>query len=323
MKILITGITGFVGSHFVDYLSQSQPEVEIHGTVLPNQATNEVFGQNQKVVLHPCDINEKFEIRRLIMELKPDKIFHLAAQSYVSSSWENPELTLHTNIIGQSNLFEAVRHLRDKDFDPVILIAGSSEEYGPAKDGEVPFTENSELRPQSPYAISKIAQDFMGFQYWKSYEMKIIRIRAFNHTGPRRDSVFGISGFAKKIAEIEKNILPPQIETRDLSAVRDFTDVRDVVRAYFLAAEKCQPGEVYNICSSIGFSFKEILDKLLNFSTMKNIKVISDPQGLRPTDGGKIIGDNSKFKLATGWQPEIDFLNQTLLDMLNYWREKL
>jgi len=320
MKVLITGITGFVGNHFVDYLLAKHPEVEIHGTVLPS--SNQ--GPQKEIHYHTCDINEKFQVRKILMEVKPDVIYHLAAQSYVSSSWENPELTLHTNIIGQSNLLEAIRDLRGDDFDPTVVLACSSEEYGPAQSDEpVSFKENSELRPQSPYAISKIAQDFMGFQYWRSYGMKIVRLRAFNHTGPRREAVFGVSGFAKKIAEIEKGIRPPEIEIRDLSAVRDFTDVRDIVRGYFLASKKCQPGEVYNVCSGRGVSFQQILDKLLSLSTVNDIKVIKDPKGSRPTDGGKIIGDNSKFCSAVSWRPEIDFLDQTLLDMLNFWRENI
>ena len=323
MKILITGIDGFVGSHLVDYILANHSQTQIHGTVLPEAEKNSYCRTEKNITCHSCNINEKFQIRKIIMEIKPDIIFHLAAQSYVSSSWENPELTLHTNIIGQSNLLEAVRGLRDNKFDPVILIACSSEEYGPARDEEVLFKEDTDLRPQSPYAISKIGQDFMGFQYFKSYGMKIIRIRAFNHTGPRRDPVFGLSGFAKKIVEIEKGKRNPELEIRDLSAVRDFTDVRDVIRAYWVAIEKCQPGEVYNICSGIGLSFEQMLDKLLSFSTVKNIKLNKDPQGTRPTDGGKIIGDNSKFKTATGWQVEIDFLEKTLLDMLNYWREEV
>lgn len=323
MKVLITGIDGFVGRYLVDYIVANHPEAEIHGTILSKEEKNSYCLNKKEVICHQCDINEKMQVRKIVMELKPDIIFHLAAQSYVSSSWENPELTLHTNIIGQSNLLEAIRQLRDSSFEPVIVIACSSEEYGPARDGGSPFKETSELRPQSPYAISKIGQDFMGFQYWKSYGMKIVRIRAFNHTGPGRDAVFGLSNFAKKIAEIEKGLIKPEIETRDLSAIRDFTDVRDIVKAYWLAAEKCKPGEVYNICSGRGLSFKDMLEKLISFSKAGNINILKDPQGIRPTDGGKIIGDNAKFIRATGWKPEVDFLNQTLLDMLNYWRSNI
>lgn len=323
MKVLITGIGGFVGQYLNDYISQNHPEVEIHGTVFSNAHIDRTIFADNKFISHVCDINDKEKVRELINLVRPDIVFHLAAQSYVSSSWENPENTLHTNIIGQSNLFEAVRQLRDEKFDPVILIACSSEEYGPAIEiGHPPFTEASELRPKSPYAISKIAQDFMGFQYFQAYGLKIIRIRAFNHTGPGRDPVFGVSNFAKKIADIEKGLIPSEIKTRDLGALRDFTDVRDIVRGYWLAIEKCQPGEVYNLCSSRGITFEQILNKLLALSAVKNISLIKDPEGKRPTDGGQIIGDNAKFKNTTGWQVEIDFLEQTVPDMLNFWRSK-
>lgn len=320
MKILITGISGFVGGHFADFLLSNFPEVEIHGAVLPERAQGEFAGQYPRIILHPCDINDKDSVRRVLERIKPDRIFHLAAQSYVRSSWENPELTLHTNIIGQSNLLEASRSLKDFSFDPEIVLACSSEEYGPAKDGAV-FKEDSPLRPQSPYAISKIAQDFMGYQYHKSYGLKVIRLRSFNHTGPRRDPVFGVSAFCKKIAEIEAGTVKPEMTIRDLTAVRDFTDVRDIVRAYWEACGKCLPGEAYNVCSGRGVSFKEILDELLALSEVKNIRLISDPAGPRPTDGGRVVGDNGKFCAATGWRPKFDFLKQTLPEMLDYWRK--
>lgn len=320
MRIFITGIAGFVGGHLTDLVSSSFPETEIHGTVLSAGEQGEFAGQHPRTILHPCDINGKDQIRRVLEEVKPDRIFHLAAQSYVSSSWEKPELTLHTNIIGQSNLLEAVRSLQDRSFDPVVVLACSSEEYGPVKEDGVVYKEDSPLRPQSPYAISKIAQDFMGYQYNKSYGLKVIRLRSFNHTGPRRDPVFGVSAFCKKIAEIENGVSQPEIIIRDLTAVRDFTDVRDVVRAYWEACGKCLPGEAYNVCSGRGVSFKDILDELLSLSAVKNIRLTSDPGGPRPTDGGRIIGDNSKFCLATGWRPRIDFLKQTLPQMLDYWR---
>lgn len=323
MKVLITGIGGFVGQYLNDYIFKNHPAAEIHGTVFSNAHIDRPIFDNHNFIGHECDINSKEKVKELISLVKPDVIFHLAAQSYVGSSWENPENTLHTNIIGQSNLFEAVRQLRDVNFDPVILIACSSEEYGPAQEiGLPPFSEESELRPKSPYAISKIAQDFMGFQYFQAYSLKIVRIRAFNHTGPGRDPVFGVSNFAKKISEIEQGVIPPELQIRDLSATRDFTDVRDVVCGYWLAVAKCQPGQVYNICSSQGITFEQILNKLLSLSTVKDITLIKDPAGKRPTDGGQIIGNNSKFRSATGWQIEINFLEQTLPDMLNFWRKQ-
>ncbi|MBI4053993.1 MAG: GDP-mannose 4,6-dehydratase [Candidatus Doudnabacteria bacterium] len=321
-KVLITGITGFAGHHLLEYIKTNHIDAEIHGTIF-SQGPPVISSEDKKrIFFYPCDIRDKAAITSVLNATKPHKIFHLAAQSYVHSSWENPEATLYTNIIGQSNLLEGVRSQLGSSFSPKIILACSSEEYGPGRPGNQPFDENSELRPQSPYAISKVAQDFMGYQYARSYQMNIVRLRVFNHTGPRRDAVFGVSGFCKKIAQIEKSKIPSEIIIRDLSAVRDFTDVRDVVRAYWLAAEACEAGEAYNVCSGRGFAFKEILEKLLSLSSEKNIQLVPDHGGPRPTDGGSIIGDNSKFVRATGWRPGINFLETTLPDLLNYWREK-
>lgn len=322
MKLLITGISGFAGSHLADFLLAYHPDTEVHGTVTPTGKKDNIASLADRLVLYPCDIDDKEQIRDVVANALPDAIVHLAAQSYVSSSWENPEFTLHTNVIGQSNLFEAVRMLRAENFDPTIVIACSSEEYG-WTDERTPLTEESPLRPQSSYALSKVAQDYMGFQYWKAYGMKVIRLRAFNHTGPRRDPVFGVSSFCKKVAEIEKGLREPMLEIRDLTAVRDFTDVRDIVCAYWIAIGKCTPGEVYNVCTGKGASFKLIIDTILNLSRVKGVALIPDPKGIRPTDGGTIVGDNSKFCRTTGWKPEMDFLTRTIPDLLNYWRSSI
>ncbi len=322
MNALITGATGFAGGHMVEFLARDFPHVELHGTYFSHTPRNSHYELPRACTLHECDMNDKARLKDLIAEITPHIVIHLAAQSYVGSSWENPELTLHTNIIGQSNLFEGIRALRSDVFDPTVVIACSSEEYGLVSH-DTPLTEESPLKPQSPYALSKVAQDYMGFQYWKAYGMKIIRIRSFNHTGPRRDPVFGVSGFCKKIAEIEKGLRPPQLEVRDLRAVRDFSDVRDIVRAYWRAAEACMPGEVYNVCSGNGHSFQKILETLLSLSSVPTISLIPDPHGKRPTDGGVLVGDNSKFNRITGWSPRIDFLSVTLPDLLNYWRNSL
>ncbi len=322
MKILVTGITGFVGGHFTEYVSSVNPEVELHGAALTVALPHYLKNVKGRLRLHDCNIGDKARVQELISDILPDSIIHLAAQSYVSSSWENPEETLHTNIIGQSNLLEAVRGSLRESYNPVILIACSSEEYG-LQAPEGGFNEESPLKPHSPYALSKVAQDFMGYQYWRAYGMKIVRLRAFNHTGPRRDPVFGVSGFCKKVAEIEKGLRPPQLEIRDLSAVRDFTDVRDVVQAYWLALARCTPGEVYNVCSGSGYRFQNIISAITNLSRVQPIALVPDPKGLRPTDGGVIIGNNKKFCAATGWHPHFDFLKQTIPDILEYWRNTI
>ncbi len=265
-----------------------------------------------------CDLRDALSVRIALSRIEPDRIFHLAAQSFVPSSWKAPTETITTNIIGQINLFEAVRSL---NLDCKIQIACSSEEYGLVKEDEVPIKETNPLRPLSPYAISKIGQDFLGYQYYKSYGLKVVRTRGFNHTGPRRGDVFVCSNFAKQIASIELGLQKPIIYVGNLDAKRDFTDVRDMVRAYWLALEYCKPGEVYNICSGKAYSIKEVLDMLLSLTDEK-IEVKQDPNRLRPSDVPILLGDNTKFKEATGWEPQIPF-EKTLQDLLDYWRGRL
>jgi len=254
-----------------------------------------------------------------VEEIRPDYIFHLASQSFVPMSWKAPADTLETNITGTVHLFEAVRKSGCK---PSIQVAGSSEEYGLVRPDEVPIRETNPLRPLSPYGVSKVATDLLGFQYFKSYGLKIVTTRAFNHTGPRRGDVFVTSNFAKQIAEMEKGVREPVISVGNLNAQRDFTDVRDVVRAYWLSLQKCKPGEAYNICSEKALKIQEVLDLLLSLSKKKNIAVRPDPTRMRPSDVEVLLGDCSKFKKATGWKPEIPF-KKTMGDLLDYWRKKL
>ena len=323
MRILITGITGFVGSHLADYILAHFPEVEVHGIKRWRSDMSNISHLENQITLHECDIKDAHNIYEVIERVKPDKIFHLAAQSYVPASWESPAETLQTNIIGQANLFEAVRKSHSSEYDPVIHIAGSSEEYGLVKPDEIPINENNPLRPLSPYAVSKVAQDFHGYQYHKSYGLRIIRTRAFNHSGPRRGHLFVDSNFAKQIAEIEKGLRAPEIKVGNLEAIRDFTDVRDMVEAYWLATEKCEPGEIYNISSGRAYKIKDMLDKLLQLSTVKNIRIIEDPTRKRPSDVAVLVGDSEKFRLKTGWKPKYDYLTQTLKDTLDYWRKRV
>ncbi len=321
MKVLITGITGFTGSHLAEYLFKEK-KAQIYGTVIKRWQDDlqNIEHFLDKINLIECDIRDFTAITNALEKSEPDYIFHLAAQSFVPTSWNMPSETITTNIVGELNLFEAVRKLK---LDPVIQIACSSEEYGLVYEKEVPISENNPLRPLSPYAVSKIGQDFLGYQYFKSYGIKVIRTRAFNHTGPRRGEVFVCSTFAKQIAEIEKEKKPPVIKVGNLDAKRDFTDVRDMVSAYALAVEKCQPGEAYNICSGKTISIKEILNKLVSLSIKKDeIKIEKDPERLRPSDVMVLQGDYSKFKTQTGWEPKIS-IDQTLNDLLDWWRERI
>ncbi|MFC1513944.1 GDP-mannose 4,6-dehydratase, partial [candidate division KSB1 bacterium] len=252
----------------------------------------------------------------LIDVVKPDKIFHLAAQSFVPTSWKAPTESLVTNIVGQLNIFEAVKKAK---IDPWIQIACSSEEYGMVYEDELPIRESNPLRPLSPYAVSKVGQDMLGYQYHQSYGTKVIRTRGFNHTGPRRAFVFVCSDFAKQIVDIEKGKRDPVIYVGNLEARRDFTDVRDTVRAYWHSLEgNCEPGEAYNICSNTTWYIREILDKLISMSKVK-IDIQEDPDRLRPSDVPVLLGDNSKFIKATGWKREYEF-DKTLEDTINYWR---
>lgn len=314
MRVLITGITGFVGSHLAEYILGLK-NIEIFGIHRWRSPKTNVSHLVNGITLIEGDIRDSFSMEEMIQRVKPDLIFHLAAQSFVPTSFKAPGESLQTNILGELNLLEAVRKSNRR---PRIMIAGTSEEYGLVHPDEIPIKETNPLRPLSPYAVSKVAQDMLGYQYFSSYEMRIVRIRGFNHTGPRRGPVFICSNFAKQIVDIEKGISKPVIRVGNLEAKRDFTDVRDMVRGYWLALKHCEDGECYNICSNRAFSMKEVLDKLLSM-TKKTISVEVDESRLRPSDVPVLQGDFSKFRACTGWEPAIDF-DATLSDLLEYWR---
>jgi len=316
MRVLITGITGFAGSHLAEYILANHPEAEIYGIVRWRSRMDNIVGILDKVHFLEADLKDMVSLRAALAASKPDRIFHLAAQSFVPTSWKCPAETFAINAIGQINLFESILSL---DLKPRVQIAGSSEEYGQVFSDEIPMKETNPLRPLSPYAVSKVSQDLLAFQYYKSYGLRAVRTRGFNHTGPRRGDVFVTSSFAKHIAEIEKKKRPPVINVGNLEAKRDFTDVRDMVRAYWLSLEKGIEGDVYNIGSGQAYSMQELLDLLMSLSRTK-MEVRVDPERLRPSDVPVLLADSSKFRTLTGWQPRIPF-KQTILDLLNYWRE--
>jgi GDP-4-dehydro-6-deoxy-D-mannose reductase len=272
----------------------------------------------EKVNLLVADLADASSMRRLVAAVRPDRVFHLAALSFVPGSWNAPAETFNINVIGQVNLFEAIR---EAGLDPLVHVAGSSEEYGLVHPDEVPMKETNPFRPLSPYAVSKVAQELLAWQYYRSHGLRAVVTRGFNHTGPRRGDIFVTSTFAKQIAEIEKGLRPPIVEVGDLTSKRDWTDVRDTVRAYWLALEKGQPGEVYNVGSGVCRSIGEMLDILLSL-TPRKIEVRQDPSRLRPSDVKILWADTSKFQSQTGWQPEIPF-EQTMRDLLDYWRAKV
>jgi len=318
MRVLITGITGFAGSHLADYILANHPDVEVFGLIRWRSRMENILHIQDKITHVEADLKDIVSLKKCLAEVKPDRIFHLAAQSFVPTSWRCPTETFNINAIGQINLFEAILSLK---LSPEIQIAGSSEEYGFVNPDEIPMKETNPLRPLSPYAVSKVAQDLLAYQYFQSYGLKTVRTRGFNQTGPRRGEVFICSNFARQIVEIEKKKREPVIFVGILEAKRDFTDVRDTVRAYWLCLEKGEVGEVYNIGTGKAYSMKEVLDMLLSFSNL-NIKIEVDPERLRPSDVPILLPDCTKFVKQTGWKPEIPF-TQSLKDLLQYWRERV
>ncbi len=318
MKALITGVTGFAGSHLAEYLFDHQPQVEVVGIKRWRSPMENIAHLVDRLKLVETDLRDYHSVYRMLEEIRPDYIFHLAAQSFVPSSWNSPAATFETNVVGQTHIFEAVRSL---SLDPVIQIACSSEEYGLVHPEETPMTEENPLRPLSPYAVSKIAQDYLGYQYFQSYGLKVVRTRGFNHTGPRRGDVFVVSNFAKQLARIKAGLAEPVIRVGNLEASRDFTDVRDMVRAYWLAVTKGRPGEVYNIASGKGIVIREMLERLIELTGIE-VEIQEDPERMRPSDVEILLGDASKFRADTGWEPEIPF-EQTLMDTVDYWRQRI
>ncbi len=291
--------------------------VQVFGTARWRSPSQNIEHVVDKITVVDADLRDASSVDSLVADIKPDWIFHLAAQSYVVSSWKVPSETITTNIVGTVNVFEAVRRAK---YSPRILVACSSEEYGFVEPEEIPITEDNALRPLSPYGVSKVGQDLLSYQYFKSYGTDVVRTRAFNHTGPRRGRVFVCSDFAIQIVEAQKG-LRPYVSVGNVEAVRDFADVRDVVRAYWLALERGEAGEVYNICTGEGYSIREVLDMLMAVSGA-DVEVQQDSKRLRPSDVPLLIGDNTKFSERTGWHPEIPF-EQTLSDILDYWRERI
>jgi GDP-4-dehydro-6-deoxy-D-mannose reductase len=315
-RVLVTGVTGFAGSHLVDYML-TRNDCEIFGIQRWRSPLENVLHFKDQITMVECDLRDASSTRDTLERMRPDWIFHLAAQSFVPTSWSAPTESLTTNVLGQLNIFEAVRRI---GLQCRIQIACSSEEYGMVYADELPIRETNPLRPLSPYAVSKVAQDMLAYQYWMSWKVDSVRTRGFNHEGPRRGPVFVASDFAKQIADIEKGLKPPVLHVGNLEARRDFTDVRDMVRGYWLALEKCESGEVYNLCSGKDYSIQRVLDLLLGMTKAK-IEVRQDRMRLRPSDVPVLLGDRTKFTQATGWEPVIPF-EQTLQDMLDFWRAR-
>lgn len=321
MRVLVTGIAGFAGSHLAEYL--------VHHASDPDGAPPEVYGVihrhdrriqhlRNRLQLHRGDLRNALWVSDLVQNIQPDLVLHLAAWSDVGGSWEQPWTTYELNIHCQLNLLEALRrhtpHCR-------ALVVTSNEVYGLLDPDDLPVDEETPFRPNTPYGVSKVAQDMMAFQYWNGYRLPTLRVRSFNHIGPGQADDFAASAFARQIAEIEAGLRPPQLAVGNLEASRDFTDVRDVVRAYWLVALHGQAGCVYNVGSGQAWPVRRLLDTLLALSPVE-VQVTVDPARLRPSDVPVSVCDNRRLVAATGWQPQID-LATSLRDLLDAWRKQL
>lgn len=316
MKTLITGINGFTGEHLVEYLYQKEPQVEIYGLMEKGGSFNNLKEELQRrIKLFEGDLRNCEELEKIILEALPERVFHLAAITFGPAVRKNPHLAMEVNFYGTMNLLDAI--LKAK-INPLIHVAGSSAEYGLAREEENPVLENNIFRPMDFYGVTKIAQDMVSYQYFKSYKMQIVRTRTFNQTGPGERKDFVCSDFAYQIALIEKGKQEPVIKVGNLEAKRDFADVRDIVAAYYLVAQKGEVGEVYNVCSHKAYAIQEVLDILLSMTECK-IEVKIEKERMRPSDVPVQIGSYEKLKLQTGWEPTINF-KETLKDLLNYWR---
>jgi GDPmannose 4,6-dehydratase len=326
---LITGITGMVGSHLLDYLYTNtddniigicrwrSPLVNISSYLkIQNKP-------NSRVKLEYADLNDMSSLLAVFNKHKPDFIYHLAAQSYPQTSFISPIDTLQTNIIGTANLLEVIKTNVSQNYNPKIHICSSSEVFGRIPKERIPIKEDELFHPASPYAISKAGTDLLGRYYGEAYQMKTVTTRMFTHTGPRRGDVFSESSFAKQIALIEAKKIKPIIKVGNLNSLRTYADVRDAVRAYYMLLTKNPiPGEIYNIGGEYTCTVKEMLNFLVSQSIVKNIKIKVDNERIRPIDADLQVPDTKKFKTHTGWKPRYSF-KDTMLDLLNYWRDRV
>ena len=326
-KALITGIGGMVGSHLTDFLLQNT-DWKIYGLMRWNDSFDNLehlvnyISEKKRIEIIYGDLNDYVSLQKTINQSNPDYVFHLAAQSYPQTSFDSPIETLQTNIIGTTNLLEAIRNSESKN--AIIHVCASSEVFGRVPKDKLPINEECTFHPASPYAISKVGTDLIGRFYAEAYKMNILTTRMFTHTGPRRGDVFAESSFAKQIAMIEAKKIPPVVKVGNLQSLRTVADVRDAVRAYYkLVTVNPIPGEYYNIGGTYTCTISDILDKLISLNKSGEIiKIEVDRERLRPIDADLQIPDTSKFTKHTGWKPEISF-DQTMEDLLNYWRERV
>ena len=324
-RAFITGITGMVGSHLVDYLLE-HTDWEIYGLARWRSPLDNLFhilpriNNKDRVHLLYGDLRDYISIHEAVNQAQPDYVFHLAAQSYPKTSFDSPLDTLETNVQGTANVLEA---LRKNNIDAVTHVCASSEVFGRVPKEKLPIDEECTFHPASPYAISKVGTDLIGRYYGEAYDMKVMTTRMFTHTGPRRGDVFAESTFAKQIAMIEAGLIPPIVKTGNLDSLRTFADVRDAVKAYYmLVTVNPIPAAYYNIGGTYTCTIKEMLNTLVSMSTVKDIKVETEAERLRPIDADLQVPNTAKFEAVTGWKPEIPF-ETTMSDLLNYWRDRI
>jgi GDPmannose 4,6-dehydratase len=325
-NVLITGITGMVGSHLADYLLENT-DWKIYGLARWNDSLENIehlsaeINSKERIELVYGDLNDLASLLAAVDKSKPGYVFHLAAQSYPQTSFDSPIETLQTNILGTTNLLEALR--RSKYKEAVIHVCASSEVFGRVPKEKLPINEECSFHPASPYAISKVGTDLVGRYYAEAYGMKIMTTRMFTHTGPRRGDVFSESTFAKQIAMIEGGLQEPKIYVGNLESLRTYADVRDAVKAYYmLVTINPISGEYYNIGGTYTCKIADMLNYLISKSIVPNIEIVTDPERLRPIDADLQVPDITKFKAHTGWAPEIPF-EKTMDDLLEYWRAKV
>lgn len=315
MRVLITGVAGFVGWHLAAWLRETWPDAELFGLDRPHGAMP--AEPPREVTSLVADLDDRETVFAAVERSRPDRVVHLAGQSSVQYSWTDPGSTLRTNLLGAVHLLEALRAIVP---GCTALMIGSAEEYGAAEIADPPFREDHPLRPRNPYAVSKAAQGLLALGYAEPGVLSVLLTRTFPHTGPRRGEAFAESSFARQLAEIGAGRRDPVIEVGNLDAVRDFADVRDVVRAYALLLERGESGGIYNVCTGSGVSIRQVLDTLIDLSGLE-VEVRVDRSRLRPSDVPCLVGDPSRLK-ALGWEPGFD-LRQTLHDLLADWKRRV
>ena len=313
VRALVTGAGGFAGRHLLGRLA-SETDWDLHANI---HAVPKEPHSTTRIHWVTADLTSRDQAAALVERVRPDYVFHLAAQSNVMIAFKDPEATIMNNVVGQLNLLDALRKTSPA---ARILAVGSSEQYGLVRPQDIPIHEGVPFRPNNPYAVSKIAQDALALQYFLAYGQQIIRVRPFNHFGPGQSENFVAAAFAKQVALIEAGLQEPIIYVGNLEAARDFTDVRDMMHAYYLAITRGEPGDIYNIGSGKGRPIQWLLDTLISMSHV-SVEIKQDPARMRPSDIPSNVCDNSHFVRQTDWQPRID-LEQTLRDVLEYWRER-